>query len=371
MAPSVVSASSGRSRGADARSVSRVRSLGPWLVPATLAAALSARAASRGDEALNDLPYFAEAAGPARARHLRRPEPAGRAAVARARFASQARRCRGSSSQAAPTLVARDAVATRSRAPAPDAARGGRDDPRARPRTAVLRVRERPRRPAARPAALAQRVPRRAPRPRLDARRSSSEPPRGSRRGGCSASRCCWRCRCEPRSGPRRAPWPWRRPSTSRSSSAATSAWRSTAGGSPTARPSRSSSEGEFPWSLRLAQGVLAVTVGAAIVLASRRSVAGGVAAAGAVVAVRLLLDPERHGWYWIAPQLLAVALGVALAGASLVVARKAVVRQRLPRRRVGDVLVPLRPDPRILVERAEPDPDRRPVVGARPREQA
>ena len=74
---------------------------------------------------------------------------------------------------------------------------------------------------------------------------------------------------------------------------------------------------GEFPWGLRLAQGVLAVAVGAVILLTSRRSVAGGVAAAGAVVAVRLLLDPERHGWYWIAPQLLAVALGVALLAAS------------------------------------------------------
>jgi hypothetical protein len=128
---------------------------------------------------------------------------------------------------------------------------------------------------------------------------------------------------------------------------------------------------GEFPWSLRLVQALLAVAVGAAIVLAGRRSVGGGVAAAGAIVCVRLLLDPERHGWYWIAAQLLAVALGVALAGAGLVVAREAVVRQRLPRRRVGDVLVPLRPDPRILVERAEADPDRRPVVGARAREQA
>ena len=60
MAPSVVLLK-GRRRDADARSVSRVRSFGPWLVPATLAAALSAHAASRGDEALNDLPYFAQA----------------------------------------------------------------------------------------------------------------------------------------------------------------------------------------------------------------------------------------------------------------------------------------------------------------------
>ena len=62
MAPSVVLLKARRRR-ADARNVSRVRSLGPWLVPATLAAALSADAASRGDEALNDLPYFAKAAG--------------------------------------------------------------------------------------------------------------------------------------------------------------------------------------------------------------------------------------------------------------------------------------------------------------------
>ena len=128
---------------------------------------------------------------------------------------------------------------------------------------------------------------------------------------------------------------------------------------------------GEFPWGLRLAQGVLAVAVGAVILLApggrspaaSRPrgpswpsgscSTRSGTAGTGS----------RRSSWR--------SRSGVALAGAGLVVAREAVVRQRLPRRRVGDVLVPLRPDPRILVERAEPDADRRPVVGARPREQA
>ncbi len=176
MAPSVVSLK-GRRRDADARSVSRVRSLGPWLVPATLAAALSAHAASRGDEALNDLPYFARSDSPARARQLRRPEPAGRAAVAR----RDSRRGPGAAVARRRGRVRarrRHAVATRGGSPAPHAARRGRDDPRARPRAAVLRVRERPRCPAARPAALAQRVPRRAARPRHARRR-----PRRSLRG--------------------------------------------------------------------------------------------------------------------------------------------------------------------------------------------
>ena len=97
--------------------------------------------------------------------------------------------------------------------------------------------------------------------------------------------------------------------------------------------------DGEFPWSLRLAQGALAVGAAAAIVLATRGSITGGNAAAGAAVSVRLLLDPELHGWYWIAPQILAVALGVSVAATPAWLRRGAASRRpaappTTPRRR-------------------------------------
>ena len=240
MAPSVVSLK-GRRRDADARSVSRVRSLGPWLVPATLAAALSAHAASRGDEALNDLPYFVGATarlgldtyadpslqvGPLWLAAIRRRGPG--AAVARRRGRIRARRGH--------------ALAARRGSPARTLLAAAGTTLVLALGLPVLRVCERPCRPAARPAALAQRVPRRAARPRHTGGASSSAPPRGSRRGGSSAFRCCSRWRRGPRCGRGRPPSPWRLPSTSRSSSAATSAWRSTAGRWRTARRSRSSS---------------------------------------------------------------------------------------------------------------------------------
>ena len=368
MAPSVVLLK-GRRRGADARSVSRVRSLGPWLVPATLAAALSAHAASRGDEALNDLPYFVGATARLGLDAYADPSlQVGPLWLAAIRVAGPA----------LPWLV----VAGGSALVAVTLWRLAADHPRrtllAAAGTTLVLALGLPSFAYASGHAAQLLVPLLWLNAYLDARRG-----RGTRAAvlvGASAGLETWGLLGLPlllALAPRAA----LRAATAAVAVAAALYLPFVLGGDfrmaeyrwtvADGTPVSLLVHGEFPWGLRLAQGVLAVAVGAVIVLAARRSVAGGVAAAGAVVAVRLLLDPERHGWYWIAPQLLAVALGVALAGARLVVTRETVVRQRLPRRRVGDELVPLRPDPRILVERAEPDPDRRPVVGARPREHA
>jgi hypothetical protein len=368
VAPSVVLLKR-RRRGADARNMSRVRSLGPWLVPATLAAALSARAASRGDEALNDLPYFAQAAGGFGLDVYADPSlqvgPIWLVAIRVAGPALPWLVVAGGSALTALTL-SRLAAGNPHRTLL---AAGG---------TTLALVLGLPSFAYTSGHAAQLLVPLLWLNAYLDARRG-----RGVRAAllvGASAGLETWGLL----GLPLLLALPLRAALRAAAGAIAVAAavylpfvlagdfrmaeyrW-TVADGTPVSLLVR----GEFPWSLRFAQGVLAVAVGAVIVLASRRSVGGGVAAAGAVVAVRLLLDPERHGWYWIAAQLLAVALGIALAGAGLVVAREPVVRQRLPRRGVGDVLVPLRPDPGILVERAEPDADRRPVVGARPREQA
>jgi hypothetical protein len=345
--------------------VSRVRSFGPWLVPATLAAILSARAASRGDEALNDLPYFAQAASrlglDVYADSSLQVGPLWLAAIRLAGPALPWLVVAGGSALSAATLWRLAAGSPRRTW----LAAGG---------TTLVLALGLPSFAFTSGHAAQLLVPLLWLNAYLDARQG-----RGARAAllvGASAGLETWGLLGVALLLPLRA----------RAAAGAVAIagalylpfvlagdfrmgdYRWTiADGTPVSLLV----QGEFPWSLRVAQGALALAVGAAVVLAGRRSVDGGVAAAGAVVAVRLLLDPERHGWYWIAPQLLAVALGVALVGAGLVVARQPVVRQRLPRRGVGDVLVPLRPDPGILVERAEPDPDRRPVVGARTREQA
>lgn len=345
--------------------MSRVRSLGPWLVPATLAAILSAHAASRGDEALNDLPYFTQAAGrlglDVYADASLQVGPLWLAAIRLAGPALPWLVVAGGSALVAVTLW-------RLAAGSPHRtwlAAGG---------TTLVLALGLPSFAFTSGHAAQLLVPLLWLNAYLDARQG-----RGGRAAllvGASAGLETWGVLGVALLLPLRA----------RAAAGAVAVagalylpfvlagdfrmaeyrW-TVADGTPVSLLVH----GEFPWSFRVAQGALALAVGAVVVLAGRRSVAGGVAAAGAVVAVRLLLDPERHGWYWIAPQLLAVALGVALVGAGLVVARQPVVRERLPRRGVGDVLVPLRPDPGILVERAEPDPDRRPVVGARAREQA
>ena len=307
MAPSVVLRLKRRDRGADAPGVSRVRSLGPWLVPATLAAALSARAATRGDEALNDLPYFAQAAGRLGLDVYADPSlqvgPLWLAAIRVAGPALSWLVVAGGSALVAVTLW-------RLAAGAPHRtwlAAGG---------TTLVLVLGLPSFAFTSGHAAQLLVPLLWLNAYLDARQGRSL--RAALLVGAAAGLETWGLlgvalllRPRPRAAAgavgvagalylpfvlggefRMSEYRW-----------------TVADGTPVSHLV----QGEFPWGLRLAQGVLAVAVGALIVLATRRSVAGGVAAAGAVVAVRLLLDPERHGWYWIAPQLLAVALGAAL----------------------------------------------------------
>jgi hypothetical protein len=290
-----------RGRGADAPGVSRVRSLGPWLVPATLAAILSARAASRGDEALNDLPYFVQAA------HRLGLDVYADAALQVGPLWLVAIRIAG---PALPWLVVGGGAALvaltlwRLAAGRTWVAAGG---------TTLVLVLGLPSFAYTSGHAAQLLVPLLWLNAFLDARQGRAG--RAALLVGASAGLETWGLLGVALLRPRVA-----------ACAAAVAgalylpfvlagdfrmgAYRWTvADGTPVSLLV----DGGFPWSLRLAQGVLAVGVGAAIVHAGRRSVAGGVAAAGAVVAVRLLLDPERHGWYWIAPQLLAIALGAAL----------------------------------------------------------
>ena len=292
--------------------MSRARSLGPWLVPATLAAALSAHAASRGDEALNDLPYFVGATARLRLDTYADPSlqvgPLWLAAIRVAGPALPWLVVAGGSALVAVTLVGAS-----------------------RRNTHVARCSPRPGRPSCSPSGCRPSRTRAATPPSCSSRCSGST--RTSTRGGAASTRAAvligasagletWGLLGLPlllALAPRAA----LRAATAAVAVAAALYLPFVLGGDfrmaeyrwtvADGTPVSLLVHGEFPWGLRLAQGVLAVAVGAVILLVARRSVAGGVAAAGAVVAVRLLLDPERHGWYWIAPQLLAVALGVAL----------------------------------------------------------
>ena len=69
----------------------------------------------------------------------------------------------------------------------------------------------------------------------------------------------------------------------------------------------------DFTWSMRLAQGLVAVTAGAGVALALRRSLHAVWLAPLTVVAVRLVLDPVRYPWYWLAVQTLALLGAAAL----------------------------------------------------------
>ncbi|WP_258725543.1 hypothetical protein [Cellulomonas sp. NS3] len=65
----------------------------------------------------------------------------------------------------------------------------------------------------------------------------------------------------------------------------------------------------EFPWSLRLLQAVVVLGVGVAVARLGRRSVYAAWLVPLAVLTTRLLLDPVMWQYYWIAPQVVLVAL--------------------------------------------------------------
>jgi hypothetical protein len=67
-----------------------------------------------------------------------------------------------------------------------------------------------------------------------------------------------------------------------------------------------------FGWPLRLLQSALALTAGASVALALRRSVHAAWLAPLAVALVRLVLDPLSFGWYWLEVEAL-VLVGAAL----------------------------------------------------------
>lgn len=69
-----------------------------------------------------------------------------------------------------------------------------------------------------------------------------------------------------------------------------------------------------FTWPLRALQGGAALLAGAGIAWALRRSTAALWAAPLAVVTVRLVLDPVRYPWYWLALETLVVLAAVQLA---------------------------------------------------------
>jgi hypothetical protein len=67
-----------------------------------------------------------------------------------------------------------------------------------------------------------------------------------------------------------------------------------------------------FGWPLRLLQSVLALSAGASVAIALRRSVHACWLAPFAVALVRLVLDPLSYGWYWLEIEAL-VLVGAAL----------------------------------------------------------
>jgi hypothetical protein len=67
----------------------------------------------------------------------------------------------------------------------------------------------------------------------------------------------------------------------------------------------------DFTWPMRLGQGFAAVGAGAAVAWALRRALHAVWLAPLTVVAVRMMLDPVRYPWYWLAVQTL-VLLGAA-----------------------------------------------------------
>jgi hypothetical protein len=72
----------------------------------------------------------------------------------------------------------------------------------------------------------------------------------------------------------------------------------------------------EFPWSLRLLQGVCALGVGAALAVALRRTGRAVWLVPLGIVAVRVLLDPTLYSWYWLGLETLALVAAAELATA-------------------------------------------------------
>jgi hypothetical protein len=68
-----------------------------------------------------------------------------------------------------------------------------------------------------------------------------------------------------------------------------------------------------FTWSMRLVQGLFALAAGAGVAWALRRSLHAVWLAPLTVVAVRLVFDPVRYPWYWLAVQALALLGAAAL----------------------------------------------------------
>jgi hypothetical protein len=90
-----------------------------------------------------------------------------------------------------------------------------------------------------------------------------------------------------------------------------------------------------FGWPLRLLQAGLAVMGGAAVALFLRKSIHCVWLAPLVVLIVRLLLDPQSYGWYWIAP------LALVLVGAALVLME---LPTRFPATRLGRAAGPRHP---------------------------
>jgi hypothetical protein len=91
----------------------------------------------------------------------------------------------------------------------------------------------------------------------------------------------------------------------------------------------------DFGWELRLAQSVFALGAGAAVAVASRRSLHAVWLAPLAVIFMRLLLDPLSFGWYWLGAEALV------LTGAALLLTE---LPTRFPATRLARAADPRRP---------------------------
>jgi hypothetical protein len=70
----------------------------------------------------------------------------------------------------------------------------------------------------------------------------------------------------------------------------------------------------EFPWTLRLVQGAAALTMGAGLAYALRRSERAVWAIPLGIVGVRVLFDPTLYTWYWLGVETIALAAAAELA---------------------------------------------------------